>query len=137
MVHDFNTRGRKQELVVKMNQDSHMKDMENNILSSINSLEDKILNLKEIVIKNLWNENEKLRKKCEQLERHCAKYESDHNALVQYGCQNNEVLSGILDFVSDDTLEESVISLLADIDVCVEHQDIEACYRFGKADWQK
>ena len=63
-----------------------------------------------------------------------AKYESDHNALVQYGCQNNEVLSGILDFVSDDTLEESVISLLADIDVCVEHQDIEACYRFGKAD---
>ena len=53
MVHDFNTRGRKQELVVKMNQDSHMKDMENNILSSVNSLKDKILNLKEIVIKNL------------------------------------------------------------------------------------
>ena len=137
MVHHFNTRGREQELVVKMNQDSHMKDMENNILSSINSLKDKILNLKEIVIKNLWNENEKLRQKCEQLERHCAKYESDHNAFAQYGCQNNEVLSGIPDFVSDDTLEESVISVLADIDEYMEHQDIEAYYRFGKADWQK
>ena len=36
MVHDYDTIGKKQELV-KMNQDSQMKDMENNILS-INSL---------------------------------------------------------------------------------------------------
>ena len=35
MVHDYNTQGKKQELVVKMNQESQMKDMENNILSSI------------------------------------------------------------------------------------------------------
>ena len=40
-----------------MNQDSQMKDMENNILSSINSLKNEILNLK-IIIKNLQNENE-------------------------------------------------------------------------------
>ena len=32
MVHDY-TRGKKQDLVVKMNQDSQMKDMESNILS--------------------------------------------------------------------------------------------------------
>ena len=49
MVHHYNTRGKKQELV-KMNRDSQMKEMENNILS-INSLKDEILNLKEIVIK--------------------------------------------------------------------------------------
>ena len=47
MVHDYNTWGKRQELV-KMNQDSQVKDMENNILSSINSLNDEILNLKEI-----------------------------------------------------------------------------------------
>ena len=41
-----------------MNQDSQMKDMENNILSIINSLKNEILNLKEIIIKNLQNENE-------------------------------------------------------------------------------
>ena len=55
-----NTRGTKQELVVKMNQDSQMKDIENNILSSINSLKDEVLNLRETVIKNVQNENEKL-----------------------------------------------------------------------------
>ena len=38
---------------------------------------------------------------------------------------------------SDDTLEESVISVLADIDIYLEHQYIEACHRFGKADRQK
>ena len=49
MVHDCNTREKKQELV-KMNRDSQMNEMENNILST-NSLKDEILNLKEIVIK--------------------------------------------------------------------------------------
>ena len=100
--------------------------MENNILSSINSLKDEILDLKEIVIKNLQNENEKLQQKCERLERHCAKYEPDHNALAQNGHQNNVILSGIPGSVSDDTLEELVTSVLADIDEYVEHQDIEA-----------
>ena len=49
MVHDCSTRGKKQELV-KINRDSQMNEIENNILS-INSLKDEILNLKEIVIK--------------------------------------------------------------------------------------
>ena len=39
--------------------------------------------------------------------------------------------------VSEDVLEESVISNLADIDVLVESQDIEACHRFGKPDKDK
>ena len=132
-----NTRGTKQELVVKMNQDSQMKDIENNILSSINSLKDEVLNLRETVIKNFQNENEKLWQECERLERHCAKYKSDYNALAQYGLPNNIVLSDIPDSVSDDTLEESLISVLANIDVFVEHRDIEACHIFGNADRQK
>ena len=43
---------------------------------------------------------EKLRQKCEILERRCAKYKSDHNALAQYGHRNKLVLSGISDSVS-------------------------------------
>ena len=39
--------------------------------------------------------------------------------------------------VSEDVLEESVISVLADIDVLVEIQDIEVCHRFGKPDRDK
>ena len=49
MAHDCNTREKKQELL-KMNRDSQMNEMENNILNT-NSLKDEILNLKEIVIK--------------------------------------------------------------------------------------
>ena len=65
MVHDYNTRGKKQELIVEINHDSQMKEMESNILISINSLKDEISNLREIVIKNLQHENEKVRQKCE------------------------------------------------------------------------
>ena len=105
MVHDYNTRGKKQELVVKMDKDFKMKDTENYTLISINFLKNEILNRKEIVTKNLQNENEKLRQKFEQLERRCAKYESDHNALAQYDRQNNVIVSGIPDSVSADSSE--------------------------------
>ena len=47
------------------------------------------------------------------------------------------VLSGIPESVSEDVLEESVMSVLADIDVFVESQDIKACHRFGKPDREK
>ena len=135
MVHGYNTRGKKQEPL--MNNQDQMKSMEDNIVNHINSLKDKIINLKEIVIRNLQDENEKLRCRCERLEKRCSKYESDHNALAQYGQQNNIVLSGIPESVSEDVLEESVISVLADIDVSVESQDIKACHRFGKPDRDK
>ena len=39
--------------------------------------------------------------------------------------------------VSEDVLEESVISVLADIDVFVESEDVEACQRFGRPDRDK
>ena len=47
-----------------MNNQDQMKRMEDNIVSQINSLKDEIINLKEIVIRNLQNENEKLRHRC-------------------------------------------------------------------------
>ena len=47
----------------KMNRHLQMKVMENNIVSGINSLKDEISNLKEIVIKNLQNDNENLDRK--------------------------------------------------------------------------
>ena len=135
MVHGYDTRGKKQKPVMD-NQDQ-MKSMEDNMVNQINSLKDEIINLKEIVIRNLQDENEKLRRRCELLEKRCLKYESHHNALAEYGRQNNIVLSGIPESVSEDVLEESVISVLADIDVSVESQDIEACLRFGRPDRYK
>ena len=57
--------------------------------------------------------------------------------MAQYGRRNNVILSGIPESVSEDVLEESVISVLSDIDVLVESQNIEACHRFGKPDRDK
>ena len=71
------------------------------------------------------------------MKKQCSKYESDHNALAQYGPRNNAVLNGIPESVSGDVLEESVISVLADIDLFVESQDIEVWHRFGKPDRDK
>ena len=59
MVNDYNTQGKKQQLAVKMNQNQKIKDMENNIKSSINSLNNEVLNLKEFFIKNLQNDIKK------------------------------------------------------------------------------
>ena len=42
------------------------------------------------------------------------------------------MISGILDNINDDQLEESAIKILADIDVVIETCHIEACHRFEK-----
>ena len=68
------------------------------------------------------------------MEKTCLKYQSDQIALAQHGRRNNVILSRISESVSEDILEESVISVLADIDVLIESQNIEACYKFGKGD---
>ena len=94
-----------------MNNQDQMKSMEDNIVYRMNSLKDEFINLKEIVIRNLQNENKKLRRRYERLEKWCSKYESDHNALAQYGRRDNVVLSGIPGSVSEDVWEESVMSV--------------------------
>ena len=110
MVHGYNKRGKKQETV--MNNQDQMKSMKDNIVNRISSLKDEIINLKEIVIRNLQDKNEKLRRRYERLEKRCLKYESDHNTLAKYGRRNNIVLSGIPESFSEDVLEESVMSVL-------------------------
>ena len=59
----LNTRGKKKEPV--MNNQDQMKSMEDNIVNRINSHKDEIINLKEIVIRNLQDKNEKLWRRCE------------------------------------------------------------------------
>ena len=49
-----------------MSQDS-LDKLEQSIVQSINSLKDEIINLKNIVIRNLQDENARLKVKCEKL----------------------------------------------------------------------
>ena len=106
--------------------------LEKSIVQSINSLKDEIINLKDIVIKNLQDENARLKVKCEKLENRVAILESNHDDLAQYGRCNKIVFSGIPENVPDKNLESMVMSALSNIDVQVEPRDIDACHRNGK-----
>ena len=114
-----------------MSQDS-LDKLEKSIVQSINGLKDKIINLKDMVIKYLQDENARLKEKCEKLENRVAILESNHNDLAQYGRQNNIVFSGIPENVPDNNLESTVISVLSDNDVQVKPRGIEVCHRIGE-----
>ena len=84
MSHDYNTRTKKESVVSS----ECLQTLEANIINTINSLKDEIINLKDTVIKRLQKENERLRVKCKQLENRVAFIESSHDALEQYGRRN-------------------------------------------------
>ena len=90
-----------------------------------------LLNLKDVVIKNLQVENKRLRKKVNVLENKILTLESEHNSLEQYGRRNNIEITGIPDSVPDQSLEEKVVDILNEITVNVSPKDIEACHRVG------
>ena len=96
-------------------------------------LDTKILNLKYVIIKNLQVENQRLKKKVSDLESKVISLESDHNSLEQYEQRNNIEISGILDNVPDQNLEQKVIEMLDEIDVSVSPNDIEACHRMDSS----
>ena len=108
--------------------------LEENIINSINSLKEEIINLKDIVIKPLQDENERLRAKCGTLENKVVTLEQNLNSLGQYGRKNNLVLAGIPESIPDNHLENTVSSILSDIGVSIQSEEIEACHRFGKTD---
>ena len=85
----------------------------------------------------LQEENKKLLEKCSKLENDVISNESSVNALEQYGRRNNIVVSGIPLHVSDRDLEETVISVLFDIEVNVSPNDVEAYHRIGKPNSNK
>ena len=107
MSHDYDTRNKKKS--AEMSQDS-LDKLEKSIVQGINRLEDEIINLNDIVIKNFQDENARLKEKCEKLENRVAILESNHNDLVQYGRRNNVVFSGIPENVTDNNLDSIAIS---------------------------
>ena len=108
-----------------MSQDS-LDKLEKSIVQSINGLKDKIINLKDMVIKYLQDENARLKEKCEKLENRVAILESNHNDGIL------NVFSGIPENVPDNNLESTVISVLSDNDVQVKPRGIEVCHRIGE-----
>ena len=54
--------------------------------------------------------------------------------MSQYGRINNIAISGIPYSIDDNNLENTVISMMSDINVDIEENDVEACHIFGKPD---
>ena len=83
-------------------------------------------NLKDVIIRNLQEEDTKLRSRVEVLE-------NKFNHLEQYCRRNNIGVSGIPKSIGDIKLECSVIKIMKVIDIEVDEHDIEACHRIDKS----
>ena len=64
-------------------------NLEKKMTSRFDGLDNELLNLKDVIIKNLQVENERLRKKVNVLENKVLTLESEQNSLEQYGCYDN------------------------------------------------
>ena len=139
MTHDYNTRSSKVADTVAITQEDLIR-LQQNIIDSLkdeisngnSSLKDEINNLKDTVIKCLQEENKNLQQKCNKLKAKIVKLETEQNSLAQYGRRYNIVISGIPDSIDDNNLENTVISMMSNINVYIEENDIEACHWFGK-----
>ena len=102
-------------------------NLEKKMTSRFDGLDNELLHLKDVIIKNFQVENEHLRKKVNVLENKILTLESEHNSLEQYGRRNDIEITGIPDSVPDQNLEEKVVDILNEITVNVSAKDIEAC----------
>ena len=85
------------------------------------------LNMKDVIIKCLQDENELLHSKCSKLEDKVVSLESSVNQVEQYWRRNNIVVTGISDKNAHDKLDDAVTSIMEDVDVIIQNDDIEAC----------
>ena len=64
-------------------------------MQNITSLKDEVINLKDIIIKNLQDENKRLKTKVNALENKIFDLEIQNNNVDQYSRRNNIEISGI------------------------------------------
>ena len=101
-------------------------------MQNITNLKDEVINLKDIIIKNLTNENKCLKTKVNVLENKTVDLEIENNNVYQYSRGNNTEISGIPESLSNNQLKEKVVDILKAIDVNISTNEIEACHRLGK-----
>ena len=83
-------------------------NLETKLLSRFDELTKELLNVKDVIIKNLQAENERLREKVCSLESKVTSLEIDQNKLEQYGRRNNIEVSGIPDILGWSAFTQTV-----------------------------
>ena len=110
-------------------------EIENNIKSNITEQVNKsIISIMESITDALKEENKLLNSKVLNLEHELSQSEAHINNLDQYNRRNYLEIQGIPSNVSDDALEDKVINIFHSLNINVNTNDIEDCYRLGKAD---
>ena len=79
--------------------------------------------MKDIVIKRLEDENEKLQAKFSTLENKVVTLEQNLNLLGEYGRRNNLILSSITENIPDNQLENTVNSILSNTGVNIQSEE--------------
>ena len=115
------------------NESSQIGCLEAKPLSGFDNLSTEFLNLKDIIIKNLQIENERLKNQVSCLNKKVVSLEANHNILEQYGRRNNIEITGIPDSVQDNQLENKVIEIFDAIGVDAKSVNFEDCHRVGKS----
>ena len=101
-------------------------------MQDFTNLKDEVINLKDIIIKNLQDESKRLKTKVNVLENNIIDLEIQNNNVDQYSRRNNVEISGIPQSVSDNQLEKNVVDTLKAINVNITTNEMEACRRLGK-----
>ena len=91
-----------------------------------------MLNLKDVIIKDLQVQNRRLRKKINNLEKKVISLQENSNSLEQYNRSNNLEITGIPGNVEDQNLEKKIIEILDKIDINASSQYTEVCHHIGK-----
>ena len=91
-----------------------------------------MLNLKDVIIKDLQVEDQRLHKKINKLEEKVIPLEGNNNSLEQYGLRNSLETTEIPSDVDDQNLEEKEIEILDKTEVNVSSKDIKPCLQVGK-----
>ena len=133
--HDYNTRGKEMsdsKILVEISK--FREELVENFYKGLTNIKDETINLKEVVIKNLQNQNKRLDDVVNQWQEKITSLESKSNSVEQHGRQNNMEINGIPNSISDGNIKSTVINVLSKAtNVHVTADDIEARHRIGKS----
>ena len=101
-------------------------------MQKITDLKDEVINLKYGTIKNLQDENKRLKTEGNVLENEIINLEIPNSNVDQYSRRNNVEIPGIPQLVCESQLEEYVVGILKAIYVNITSKEIEAFHRLGK-----
>ena len=133
MTHNYNT---KHNPLVANNEENNVLDpqtsdliinLEKKLLFRFDGLDKELLNLKDVIIKDLQVENQ------HNPENKIMSLEINGNNQKQYGRRNYLEITELPDAVNDENLEEKVTQVLGEIQPNFLSSDIEACHRIGKS----